>query len=176
MKEMHARMTGYVRLIVRSAFREDGNAVVPGKVVPHHGEHLVVVDVREELWINRIINTHDHIVVLVGLDRSGLALHVVNQNILIADDFLHNVISIVQLGFNGTRHAYHNVSSNDRFSRELGSLSLGLKRNAKPNDNVTLLHRRLSGEDLLHILVTFHGNNGGHKLHEETHHFVFAEA
>lgn len=176
MKVCNHETTGYVRLIVRSALREDCDAVVPGEVVPHHREHLVIVDVREELAITRIAMAHNHVVVLAGLDRRGLALHVIDQNVLVAEDLLHDVVAIVQLRLTRPRHAYQNVSGNHRFRRELGSLALGLTRGEKPNENVAVLHGRLSGQDLLHILVALHGNNGGHELHEETHHLVLAEA
>ena len=106
MKVCNHDITGYVRLIVRSALGENRDAVVPGEVVPHHGEHLVIVDVREELAITRIAMAHNHVVVLAGLDGRGLALHVVDQNVLVAEDFLHDVVAIVQLRLTRPRRAY----------------------------------------------------------------------
>ena len=147
MKVCNHETTGYVRLIVRSALGENRDAMVPGEVVPHHREHLVIVDVREELAITRIAMAHNHVVVLAGLDGRGLALHVVDQNVLVAEDLLHDVVAIVQLRLTRPRHAYQNVSGNHRFRRELGSLALGLTRGEKPNENVAVLQCSRSFEE-----------------------------
>ena len=43
-----------IGLVVRASFREDRDALLLGQGIPHRSEHLMIVDMREELERERV--------------------------------------------------------------------------------------------------------------------------